>query len=145
MDIVRPAAEPAGLDAAVTTPGGLVPGMTRPPGLKPHAPLFDADRHPGRQSGTPDPTSSFRYLEDSEWVFGPWSSHLSRWLAYETEGEFFLLVRFKRKGGGETRTYAYRFSSAAEVASIDTAMKRSPHPFGQVLNPRVIKAGVPFS
>lgn len=145
MDIVRPPSGPAGLDAAVTTPGGLVPGMTRPPGLRPHAPLFDADRHPGRQSGTPDPTSSFRYLEDSAWVFAPAQSHISRWLAYEVDDEYYLLVRFKRKGGGETRTYSYRFSSSAEVASIDTAMKRSPHPYSAVLRPRVIQAGVPFS
>ena len=56
-----------------------------------------------------------------------------------------LYVSFKDKSGGLTATYAYGFADPDQGQAITDAMVASPHPYGEVLHPRVIKAGVPYT
>jgi hypothetical protein len=153
MDIVRPPSGPT-TTGATDTPFGLDPASRLPAGLSPSGKTALTPHHsePGKgpsQGWTPFlDVAAFRYLEDSAWQFAPYTSHISRWLAYETDGNYFLLVKFRgntRRGGGESRTYAYSYTSAEALGAIDTALRRSPHPYSSVLKPRVIDTGVPYA
>jgi hypothetical protein len=82
-----------------------------------------------------------------QWHSAPGTSHISRFINYinqEQEG-WVIGVTFKiGKSGGETREYKYYFATAEDADAIFNALKNSPHPYGEVLYPRVIKAKVPY-
>jgi hypothetical protein len=61
----------------------------------------------------------------------------------KTEQGIQIQVVFKAPGGGEDAEYGYLFSEAQGVAIFDQ-LRRSPHPYGSVLYPSVIQAGIPY-
>ncbi len=57
-----------------------------------------------------------------------------------------LYVTFKdEKTGGLTATYAYGFADPDRGLAIADEMVTSPHPYGEVLHPKVIKAGIDYT
>lgn len=117
----------------------------------------------GRVGSEEQPTTDFRDLQD--WVSAPDTSHIDRmkivsaggrksFLGRETsyiggqadDFETKIHVTFKPnpktgKGGGE---YVYLFRDYNTALYIWSDLISSPHPYGEVLYPRVIKAGVPY-
>ena len=61
------------------------------------------------------------------------------------QGRSELHVRFKRPNGGPTEVYVYFFVDHSQGEAIYQRLKTSPHPFGQVLHPEVIKEQVPYT
>jgi hypothetical protein len=62
------------------------------------------------------------------------------------QGRSELVVRFKEeKTGRVSRAYTYFYSNVAEGRAIVAELRVSPHPYGEVLYPKVIKAGVPYT
>lgn len=58
----------------------------------------------------------------------------------------FLIVRFRdKKTGGPTAEYAYAFDNADQGQAIFDEMVASGHPYGEVLHPKVIKTGIPYT
>ena len=93
------------------------------------------------------------------WETAPHSSHIHsyRWLDARRrtrmgdfpsklgQGRSELHVRFKRPNGGPTEVYVYFFVDHSQGEAIYQRLKTSPHPFGQVLHPEVIKEQVPYT
>lgn len=125
----------------------------------PRNPFPDVERDPETTIGTEDTRSP----EDSarpEWVQAPATSHIAKMMFEDAStpfargrgkfmflsGESRLWVEFKPnpktgKGGGE---YMYFFRDHAQAKSIWESLITSPHPYGLVLYPRVVTAGVPY-
>jgi hypothetical protein len=84
-------------------------------------------------------------FETLPWVAAPEASHIKRWcsLYSDDDGRYELYVTFKQ-GGSETRVYTYFFNSYDELESITQQLADALHPFGSVLHPQVIKAGVRY-
>ena len=93
------------------------------------------------------------------WETSPHSSHIHsyRWLDARrrtrmgdypsklSQGRSELHVRIKRKSGAPTEVYVYFFVDHSQGEAIYQRLKTSPHPFGQVLHPEVIKEQVPYT
>lgn len=93
------------------------------------------------------------------WESAPATSHLWGWKYVDIRTSSFLrkfpgrlgavsilTVRFRGKGGrGIAAEYQYGFADPDAGQAIVEALRASPHPHGQVLHPRVIKAGVPYT
>ena len=93
------------------------------------------------------------------WENAPHSSHIHsfRWLDARKRarmgdppsefgrGRSELHVRFKRPNGGPTQLYVYFFVDHSRGEAIYQRLRTSPHPFGQVLHPEVIKEQVPYT
>ena len=62
------------------------------------------------------------------------------------QGRAELVVRFKdEKSGRVSRAYTYFFSDVAFGRAIVAELRTSPHPYGEVLYPKVIKGGIPYT
>ena len=83
------------------------------------------------------------------WQSGPAASgvHSFRFLDADQvgRGRAELHVRIRRRSGSITPTYVYFFADGDEGRAVYEAMLASPHPFTEVLVPRVIKAQVPYT
>lgn len=106
-----------------------------------------------------EPTTE-RPLDSSNlpWFAAPAASHIWGWKFFDARiygntasltslgPVSLLLVRFREKSGGPSKdAYFYGFANHDAGQAISDAMERSEHPYGQVLNPRVKKAGIPYA
>lgn len=92
----------------------------------------------------PDPEGRFS-RGGIPWEQPPHSSHIWGFRLYDAAehglGQSQLFVRFKTKGGaGIGAEYMY-YLGVEEGRAVFAAMRASPHPYGEVLRPRVILAG----
>lgn len=90
------------------------------------------------------------------WFAAPEGSHIWGWKFFDARiyantaalsslgPVSLLLVRFRTKQGGPGAAGFYGFADAAQGQAISDALEASAHPYGEILYPRVIKAGVPY-
>ena len=84
------------------------------------------------------------------WFESPGTSHVWGWkfldarLSPEIGSASLLIVRFRTKSGGPGGGGEYSFADPDAGQAISDAMIASPHPYGQILYPKVIKGGVPY-
>ena len=123
------------------------------------------DWSPSMAGGVANPGARRRGEEPAEqdgsnvpWERAPATSHIWGW-KWMTLREFpflrrfpgrlgavnTLLVRFKNKSGNVAAEYSYGFADETAGASIVAALRSSPHPYAEVLLPRVVTAGVPYT
>lgn len=69
----------------------------------------------------------------------PATSHIAQYGVSGSE----LYVTFKEASGGESDTFVYTLPSQEAAGDLYLQLHSSPHPYGQVLKPDVIDAGVP--
>lgn len=108
---------------------------------KPDQPLTAGPSTTGDVPWEDAPTTShiarFRFSDASE------SSFLRRF--GEESGASQLSVVFKdEKSGGDGPEYVYFFADATAGRALLEKLRGSPHPYGEVLYPLVIQAGVPY-
>lgn len=105
----------------------------------------------GRRQGSSDDEGNRRAgpirQEGEGWVFAPSTSHISRFkFGGGPDGTAQLTVVFKGPDNqGEVAQYSYFFDDHNEATQVYDEMRRSPHPYGNVLYPDVIQEGIPFS
>lgn len=114
---------------------------------------------PAHDWGLANPGGGVETARGIAWETAPHSSHIHsyRWLDARKrtrmadlpsklgQGRSELHVRFKRPNGGPTEVYVYFFVDHSQGEAIYQRLKSSPHPFGQVLHPEVIKEQVPYT
>lgn len=84
--------------------------------------------------------------ESGGWIYAPVSSHLSRFMFEDQGVKAQIHVVFKGpEGRGEVAEYSYSFDDADRANEIFMLMRSSPHPYGSVLRPMVILAGIPYT
>lgn len=93
------------------------------------------------------------------WEAAPATSHILRWRWYDAKQHKFLTkfpgatgqgrselhVQFKDKQGGASSVYAYYFATPEAGATVVQKLRSSSHPYGEVLTPYVIRAGIPYT
>lgn len=145
----------AGAKAPTRTWEPMYPDVARDP----RHPSPDVARDPNASVATEDTRSDEESIGEN-WVYAPYTSHISK-MQFEDastvyargrgkwrflSGESRLWVGFKPdpktgRGGAE---YMYFFKDWALAKDVWEDLITSPHPYGEVLYPRVIKAGVPY-
>ncbi len=76
------------------------------------------------------------------WQYAPGTSHLARW---KVEADMLILVFKQGKDGGESQPFGYRFETEELAQQWSMKIAASGHPYGQVVYPGIIKAGVAFT
>lgn len=123
------------------------------------------DWSPSMRGGVENPGARRKGEEPAEqdgsnipWERAPATSHIWGWKWLPLRSSSFnrkfpgrlgrtniLYVRFKNKTGGVAAEYSYGFADEATGLSIVEALRSSPHPYAEVLRPRVVTAGVPYT
>lgn len=109
-------------------------------------------RTTGRRQGSEDRPGDNRSgpirQQGEGWVYAPSTSHISRFMLVlselKTQNSVLQVVFKGPEGKGEVAEYAYHFSDPRQAQSVFDAMRRSGHPYGEVLTPKVIRAGIPY-
>ena len=131
-----------------------------PDGADHYHPRFDwgLDNPGATPRGTPGTEEG--YGGDLAWTAAPESSHIWGFRYYDvrrysflrkfpgriSQGRSELHVVFKdEKTGGRSMPYAYYFDNPDEGQAIADEMAASPHPYGEVLYPKVIQGKVPYT
>ena len=121
------------------------------------------DYTPSLPHGLPNPHAGDRPDEGDggiAWTPAPTTSHIAMFRFYDARLHKFLTkfpgaigrgrselhVRFRGKNGqGVVAYYAYFFDSPEAGQVIYDKLAGSGHPYGEVLHPLVIRAGVPYT
>lgn len=127
----------------------------------------DAARTPNKGSDLEGSVSTSPQAESGTgWVDAPATSHIekmhflyggnpddsmetgrtnqSRFVRRFLNNESVITVRFRPSGNSGGAEYAYMFDDHALALDIWEDLITSPHPYGEVLYPRMRKAGVPY-
>lgn len=74
----------------------------------------------------------------------PGKPNQSKFVRLFLKNESIITVRFRDDANGADAEYAYFFTDHALALSVWEDLITSPHPYGEVLYPRVIKARIPY-